>query len=54
MHSLCVRVCMLCLNHTDELHRSTLGVDSRQKRQIDVSVTENELDSTVATDRYGT
>ena len=33
-------VCMLCLNHRDELNRSTLDLDSRQKRQIDVSVTE--------------
>ena len=33
---------MLCLNHRarDELNRSTLDLDSRQKRQIDVSVTE--------------
>ena len=31
---------MLCLNHRDELDRSTLDLDSRQKRQIDVSVTE--------------
>ena len=38
MHSLCV--CMLCLNHRDELDRSTLDLDSRQKRQINVSVTE--------------
>ena len=37
MHSLCV--CMLYLNHRDELDRSTLDLDSRQKRQIDVSVT---------------
>ena len=39
MHSLCA--CMLCLNHRarDELDRSTLNLDSRQKRQIDVSVT---------------
>ena len=40
MHSLCVRVCTLCLNHRDELERSTLYLDSRQKRQIDVSATE--------------
>ena len=38
MHSRCV--CMLCLNHRDELDRSTLDLNSRQKRQIDVSVTE--------------
>ena len=31
---------MLRLNHRDELDRSTLDLDSRQKRQIDVSVTE--------------
>ena len=37
MHSLCV--CMLYLNHRDELDRSILDLDSRQKRQIDVSVT---------------
>ena len=37
MHSLCV--CMLYLNHRDELDRSTLDLDSRQKRQMDVSVT---------------
>ena len=43
MHGLCVRVCMLCLNRItvrDELDRSTLDLDSRQKRQINVSVTE--------------
>ena len=50
MHSLCM--CMPCLNHRDELDRLTLDLDSRQKRQIDVSVTETiKLDST---DRYGT
>ena len=37
VHSLCV--CMLYLNHRDELDRSTLDLDSRQKRQIDVSAT---------------
>ena len=36
MHNLCV----LCLNHRDDLNRSTLDLYSRQKRQIDVSVTE--------------
>ena len=30
-------MCVLCLNHTDELDRSTLDLNSRQ---IDVSVTE--------------
>ena len=48
MHSLCV--CMLCLNHRarDELDRSTLDLDSRQKRQIDVSDSHRgEFDSTV-------
>ena len=28
------------INHRDELDKSTLDLDSRQKRQIDVSVTE--------------
>ena len=39
----------------DELDRSTLDLDSRQKRQIHVSVT-GLLNSTVqhSTDRYGT
>ena len=38
MHGLCV--CMLLyLSHRDELDRSTLDLDSGQKRQIDVSVT---------------
>ena len=37
MHSLCV--CVLCFNHRDELDRSTLDLDSRQKRQINVSIT---------------
>ena len=36
-NSLCVY--MPCLNHRDKLDRSTLDRDSRQKRQIDVSVT---------------
>ena len=31
---------VLCLNHRDELDRSTLELDSRQRRQINVSVTE--------------
>ena len=31
---------VLCLNHRDELDRSTLDLDSRQKRQTNVSVTE--------------
>ena len=53
MHSLCV--CMLYLNHRDELDRSTLDLDSRQKRQIDVSVTGlTRQYSTVRTDRCGT
>ena len=46
MHSLCVSI--LCLNHRDELDRSTLDLDSRQKRQIDVSDSHrDEFDSTV-------
>ena len=35
-----MRVTVLCLNHRDELDRSTLDLDSRQKGQINVSVTE--------------
>ena len=35
-----MRACVLCLNHRDELDRSTLDLNSRQKRQINVSVTE--------------
>ena len=32
MHSLCV--CMICLNHRDELDRSILDLDSKRKGQI--------------------
>ena len=32
MHSLCV--CMICLNHRDELDRSVLDLDSKRKGQI--------------------
>ena len=38
-HAQSMRVHAICLNHRDELDRLTLGLDSRQKRQIDVSVT---------------
>ena len=52
MHSLCVRVCILCLNHRDELDRSTLDLDSRQKQRIDVSVTETNSTAQYRSVRY--
>ena len=50
MQSLCL--CMLCLNHRDELDRSTLDLDSRQKQQIDVSVTETNFIAQYGPVRY--
>ena len=43
---------VLCLNHRDELDRSTLDLNSRQKRQIDVSVTETNSTAQYRSVRY--
>ena len=43
---------MLCLNHRDELDRSILDLDSRQKRQINVSVTKTNSTAQYRSVRY--
>ena len=45
MHSL--RTCMLCLNHRDELDKSTLDLNSRQKMIDRCFSHRDEFDSTV-------
>ena len=50
--SMHMRMCMLCLNRRDELDKLTLDLDSSQKRQIDVSVTETNSTAQYRSVRY--